>query len=555
MEPHTARNDPTSSESQASSTLRVSLSSHGALPYLFIGSGISRRYLGLPDWEGLLRKFATEAGEDFNYHLASVDGDLPAAATRIAHAFHSHWWNNPAYESQRQKHADEVRDKEGGLKVAIAEYVRSGDSLKPGVPGVDSPELAMEVDLLRRAVVDGVITTNYDSLTDQVFPSFCSYVGQDELMMSDAQFIAETYKIHGAASQPRSIVLTKGDYDLFSRRNHYLAAKLLTIFAEHPVLFVGYSLSDEYLNEILDNIATAVGPSRLGELGKRIYFVEWNQDSSSEIRIEQTSLQREDYRLPITRIETNRFSWIWEVLGGLERPFPAAILRELRKHVFELVTRPDPSQSREIVRAIPIDSDGAEGYRVVFGVGAFSDEDLENLSTIGRALRRDDVEQDVLGIRERGLDAENLLATGVSEHIRAQSNSYLPVHKYLLETGRIAADGTIDFGGLPEVVQKMAERDLTPSAESRSRFDRDILGTLTTPREVTESNLATYFKLDCLLLLDPEGYDLDDLRDVLAELYGRSDISSNRSSFRRAICMYDRQRSLKAAKEGRLSFD
>ncbi|MCZ0708385.1 MULTISPECIES: SIR2 family protein [Microbacterium] len=547
-----ASGDRPSANAEAAVELQASLISHGALPYLFIGSGISRRYLGLPDWEGLLRKFALEAGENFDYHLATANGDLPTAATSIAQTFHKRWWNDDTYAHQREQHSGVVRDDEGGLKVAIAEYVRTHDSLVAGVPGVEDATLAAEVALLGSAVVDGVITTNYDSLTDQLFPSFQPYVGQDELMMSDAQFIAETYKIHGAATQPLSLILTKGDYDRFSNRNHYLAAKLLTIFAEHPVIFVGYSLSDEYLNEILDNIATAVGPNRLGELGKRIYFVEWDADASSATVIEQTSIQRGGSRLPITRIGTHSFEWLWEVLTHLERPFPAAILRELRKHVFDLVTHPDPSQTREVVRAIPIDADDADEYRVVFGVGAFSEKDLQNLSTIGRTLRRDDVEQDVLGLRKRGLDPENLLATGIRDGIRATHSSYLPVHKYLLEAGRIASDGTINFGGLPDVVKRLAERSLTSSPGSRARFEREVKGVLTTPRQVVDSDYTTYFKLECLVLLDPAGYSAEDLHEVLVELYGSTEVSSpsNLALFRRVVCLYDRRRALEAAAVG-----
>ncbi|GGR28840.1 SIR2 family protein [Agromyces mediolanus] len=533
----------------ATETLYASLASHGALPYLFIGSGISRRYLDLPDWEGLLRQFATEAGEDFNFHLATANGDLPTAATSIARVFHQIWWKDDRYADQRAAYSSIVRDEEGGLKVAISEYIRTHDTLAAGVPGVDDQSLAAEIALLGSAVVDGVITTNYDSLTDQLFQSFQPYIGQDELMMSDAQFIAETYKIHGAATQPLSLVLTKGDYDRFSNRNHYLAAKLLTIFAEHPVIFVGYSLGDEYLNEILDNIATAVGPERLGELGKRIYFVEWSADPSAPTLIEQTSIERGGSRLPITRIDTHSFEWLWEALSRLERPFPAAILRELRKHVFDLVTHPDPSQTREVVRAIPIDGDEGNEYRVVFGVGAFSEKDLQNLSTIGRTLTRDDIEQDVLGVRRRALDPQNVLLSGIPDAIRPGPTSNLPVHKYLLESGRISPDGSIEFDDLPEVVKQLAEKPLTASAQSVARFNREVQGVLKTPREVMDSSYATYFKLECLILLDPSGYTTDDLREVLVELYGTEEASSPylRALFRKVLCLYDRRRALEAA--------
>jgi hypothetical protein len=506
---------------------------------------MSRRYLDLPDWLGLLRVFANEAGENFDFHLASANGIAPVAASSIAERFHEVWWKEAKYADQRDQYSSQVRDINGALKVAVSAYITEREELKVGRPGVDDPALAAEIELLRNAVLDGVITTNYDSLTDQLFESFKPYIGQDGLLLSDAQFIAETYKIHGSANEPLSLTLTQEDYDRFERRNHYLAAKLLTIFAEHPVLFVGYSINDRYVEEILDNIVTAVGPDRIDELSERIFFIEWNQDDTSIPTLEQSSLVRGGARLPITRISTHSLAWVWETLTTLERPFPAAVLRELKKYVYELVTDPDPDQTREIVRAVPIDGVDAGDYRVVFGVGSFTEKDLQDLSSIsGRTLQRSDLEHDVLGLRKRSLDAQNVLLRGIPEGIRPTSRDHLPVHKYLQECGRISADGSIDFTGLPAIVRTLAEKHIEVGVYSNSKFKRDIEGRLNTPREIADNeDIPFYLQLDSLILLDPAGYDVEVLRLVLTEFLEDGRATTNMAGFRKALCVYDRLRS------------
>lgn len=55
-------------------------------PFLFVGSGFSRRYLNLEDWKGLLEKFSLMQ-KPFAYYLASANGSMPLAATKLAQDF------------------------------------------------------------------------------------------------------------------------------------------------------------------------------------------------------------------------------------------------------------------------------------------------------------------------------------------------------------------------------------------------------------------------------------------------------------------------------------
>lgn len=519
---------------------------HNALPFLFIGSGLSRRYLGLPDWEGMLRKFAGDIGADLDFMLATARGDLPEAAGLLAKEFHPVWFKDRRYAKQRTAHKEEVRDDEAALKVAVAEYMRTASVLNSGAPGVDDPALARELVRLGDAVVDGVITTNYDTLPDQVFPMLAAYVGQDELLLSDAQFVGEVYKIHGSCEQPKSLVLTARDYEDFTSRNAYLAAKLLTIFAEHPVVFIGYSLSDRYVRQIIESIARAVGTARLSALQDRIYFVDWNDDPASVPAVSQYFLEvAPGQSLPATKVQTHSFLPVFDALARLSRPFPARLLRELRKHVYELVVHPDPEQGREAVRALPIDSDAGEDLRVVFGVGQFSEQDVSDISAIGfRALAREDLARDVLGIRPRALDARNVLRFALPDMLRAAPTAYLPVMKYLAEAGLVDGTGVITTNGLPDRVVELIDRAPGPTAANKSRFERQNQYTLTTPRAVFATDLATYYKFDAVLCLDPAGYDLEELRLILIEQFNESANAGGGIStyLYKTIAHYDRLR-------------
>jgi hypothetical protein len=81
--------------SDVTSKLSALLKANPGAPFLFVGSGFSRRYIGLEQWGELLSKFC-EGLNDFGYYASRHNGDYAKAATDIAKDFNEHWWKSAA---------------------------------------------------------------------------------------------------------------------------------------------------------------------------------------------------------------------------------------------------------------------------------------------------------------------------------------------------------------------------------------------------------------------------------------------------------------------------
>ena len=184
-----------------------------------------------------------------------------------------------------------------------------------------SGPLAEELNLLADAVVDGVITTNFDPLLEYVFGDFRVFLGQEELLFEDPQGVGEIYEIHGSHRQPTSMVLTRDDYDVFERNNPYLAAKLMTIFVEHPIVFLGYSLSDENIAAIIGAIVSCLKTKkRIDQLSNRLIFVQWDRDVS-EPQMAPSVIAVDGATIPVMSVVVANFVDVFTALGQLRRRF------------------------------------------------------------------------------------------------------------------------------------------------------------------------------------------------------------------------------------------
>jgi hypothetical protein len=310
------------------------------LPFLFVGSGISRRYRGLPDWKGLLEHFAAKIHPDNPLALQIFTGtgsnpDLPAAASAIEKEFNELWLKASEYAVERERHKDAVRNNISPFKIEVAAYFARSKNIT-GQKAIED-ELALLKNVSKRSIA-GIITTNYDSLLESIFENYRTFVGQQPLLFGETQGVAEIYKIHGCCSQPNSIVLNSEDYQDFQKRNAYLAAKLLTIFVEHPVIFLGYNLGDENIRTILEAIIYCLGPQNLGKLKQRLIFVEYTPDDLPEPVVATHSIQFEgsSRALELTKIRLNGFLPLYRVLQSKKYQYNPRLLRQLKRDIYHL---------------------------------------------------------------------------------------------------------------------------------------------------------------------------------------------------------------------------
>jgi hypothetical protein len=264
------------------------------------------------------------------------------------------------------------------VKYRIAEYLRSitPDSLEK----VEPLEYAKEIAALQAIRPHAVITTNYDTFIDHVFPEYQPIIGQ-KILTGEALSIGEIFKIHGCVSKPDSLVFTNTDYVEFTKKKKYLSAKLLTYFSEHPIVFVGYSAGDPNIRAILSDIDEALPTS--GGLIANLFFVEWRESiPENEYPAKEKLIAIEDARsVRVRSIETSDFAWVFNTFGSqkaLEGVSPK-LLRALLSRSYQLVRHDIPRKTVQAnFQMLEHAVEDANEFAKLFGITTIADP-----STIG----------------------------------------------------------------------------------------------------------------------------------------------------------------------------
>ena len=334
------------------------LASGKRLPILFIGSGISKRYLyRYPNWEELLELTFKKYNSDL-YQLQKYRDSFSRSglsnfeintkvATIIENDFNAAFFDRKIkLNIGNNKNPNWVRKGISPFKMYLASYFKKMNLYH-------RKDLDIELAKFKalKSKVSAVITTNYDLfLEKEVFPNdYSVFVNQSDLFGADSYNIAEIYKIHGSATDANSIVITEQDYNKFNASRKLIIAKMLTLFAESPIIFMGYSFTDENIQNIIVDFLSCLSLQQLKNIREHFIFISHEKGQQDLKEIQRTVTTSSGVDIPITEICTDNFGLVFDTLNKITPGISPVKIRETKRVIKTIVDTSISSTEAESV--------------------------------------------------------------------------------------------------------------------------------------------------------------------------------------------------------------
>lgn len=291
-------------------------------PILFVGSGITQRYFkNAPTWEALLIKLWSYVHEkhDFYtcYHELSISGKdsfeiylliAKKLEKEIDLAFYRNELSIPNLDVETAH-----QEKRSPFRQLIVNIFSSLEKKE---------EMVEEVDAFSEMMIKArfVITTNYDCFIEACYQrkkvGIKVNVGNAGLFKKSNDY-GELYKIHGSLDDPCSICITESDYQKNEAKLALVNARILSNLVDSPILFLGYSLTDEHVRSLIETYAENM-PFNPKDAASRIGVVNWMPGEN-----QLTYIREYDPKMKVhfTRIETDHYLEIYRQIAAINQGF------------------------------------------------------------------------------------------------------------------------------------------------------------------------------------------------------------------------------------------
>lgn len=283
---------------------------------VFVGSGVSRNVQGMPSWEDLIKAMANAIGYSKCGSCNKRKKDCEERCLLKDSFSSDEYLKIPQYLYNRNKNLYEKIFREQFKEVSV------------------SAPLSEAIFKLNPA---HIITTNYDHLLES---TKCEGGQNYEVIIEDKDLLKTQkskyiIKMHGDLDDLNSIVLKEEDYLNFSQNKVLIEHFVKALLTDHTVLFLGYSLSDYNIKQIVGWLNFMRKQNGAFE-GQTVGFIALDDENISEDQIryfKQISIEVLNLR-GMPTIENIPES-LWSAVGRRLYSFLSVVNNPRLKRVFD----------------------------------------------------------------------------------------------------------------------------------------------------------------------------------------------------------------------------
>ncbi|MDQ0299663.1 hypothetical protein J2S78_002083 [Salibacterium salarium] len=500
------------------------------LPIIFAGSGLSKRYTtNSYDWKELLIKCISNYSDDplnkYKEYKEEVEHGMEyknvnkfSVNERIG-SFVERDFNKAYYRKQITELR--VKEEDSPLKVYVSQLLN-----QYGLKEEMEDEINLFKSLKEKMLT--VLTTNYDTFfEDVVFTKHEKIVGQQIFKKSEMGTIM---KIHGCSSLPNSLVLTSKDYDKFQRKRRILSAKIINLFTENPVIFMGYSISDENIKAILLDIFQCLeDDEEFKKFEERLVIVIFDETVKNPL-VGTYGMNIEGVEISMTKITLSDFTPLLKEMNKLKRITTLKEIQHIKDLVYDIV-EDNEGEKKKLVNLV--EDDEYDGDEIVVAIGKESEMlDSVGITGIQASDLFDDLINDNLESTLRG--RYNLLAERQLPNL-LRGNNVLPVNKYLKNVDR---DNIVLEEKVINMERMMPEDFLTNSIRRRgTNYARCNYESL---EEIFNAEIPYNKKFSYLVLRTVFDANVEEIQKFLQN-YNEAlrQINNGNTIYRKLVCILD----------------
>lgn len=496
--------------------IREFISQYRNHPILFIGTGVSLRYLKNSfTWDGLLKHIAYELTENEEYYLdikakcSKESGyDYTLIASHIEKDFNEYLEKNRhgKFSAVNDKfYAEMKKDNQlSRFKIYVSQLVEELEYKE------EKREELIELKKIRKNI-GSIITTNYDKLIENIF-EFSPLIGNSILLSNP---YGSVYKIHGCHTDPSKIIITEDDYKQFHSKYELIRAQLLSMFIHNPIIFLGYGIGDDNIKSLLKTIFTYVEPnSDVAQIIRNNFLlVEYSENSTShDITEHDIDLEGFSSTIRINKVKTDDFKELYSGLSNLNLPVSAMDVRKVQDIVKDIYSGASEDGSSIKVN-ITEDIDSLNNSDKILVIGSSNSIRYEHKNSSSFIT-------DYFSI----IEESNHHIIKLIDEIKIASSQWFPIFGFITIYGELRNEHVLKKQQFKKLLAYYGRQDGTVNNSHSNVAD------IYSDEGITESR-----KIDALIWsLWNDKLALDDVESYLKNFSDKKD-----TCYRRLLCAYD----------------